>query len=79
MNALVEQLKSTVTDTKATDIRAAFAGDPKRFSTLQRDARRSCCSTIRRCAVNDKVLDGLEKLAKAKAGRGKARRDVCRR
>ena len=32
MNALVEQLKSTAAATKATDIRAAFAADSKRFS-----------------------------------------------
>ena len=34
MNALVEQLKSTVSDTNATDIRAAFASDPKRFAQI---------------------------------------------
>jgi glucose-6-phosphate isomerase len=62
--ALVSQLKSTVTDTKATDIRAAFASDPKRFGkySLTLD---DMLFDYSKCAVNEKVLDGLETLAKA--------------
>ncbi|KSV81859.1 glucose-6-phosphate isomerase [Sinorhizobium sp. Sb3] len=64
MKTLVEQLASVVSETNATDIRAAFAADPNRFS---------CFSTrlgdllldYSKCAVNDRVLDGLEALAKA--------------
>ncbi|WP_349437092.1 glucose-6-phosphate isomerase [Pararhizobium sp. A13] len=62
--ALVSQLKSTVTDTKATDIRAAFAGDPKRFSKYSVTLD-DMLFDYSKCAVNDRVLDGLEALAKA--------------
>ncbi|CAN7226739.1 glucose-6-phosphate isomerase [Pararhizobium sp. LjRoot238] len=62
--ALVTQLKSTVTDTKATDIRAAFASDPKRFSKYSVTLD-DMLFDYSKCAVNDKVLEGLEALAKA--------------
>ncbi len=62
--ALVSQLKSTVTDTKATDIRAAFASDPERFSKYSVTLD-DMLFDYSKCAVNEKVLDGLEALAKA--------------
>lgn len=62
--ALVSQLKSTVTDTKATDIRAAFASDPNRFSKYSVTLD-DMLFDYSKCAVNDKVLEGLEALAKA--------------
>ncbi|OCO98254.1 MULTISPECIES: glucose-6-phosphate isomerase [unclassified Ensifer] len=64
MKALVDQLKATAAETNATDIRAAFASDAerfKRFSTTLGDL----LFDYSKCAVNDKVLDGLEALAKA--------------
>jgi glucose-6-phosphate isomerase len=62
--ALVSQLKSTVTDTKATDIRAAFASDPNRFSKYSVTLD-DMLFDYSKCAVNDKVLEGLEALANA--------------
>ncbi|MFT2210735.1 glucose-6-phosphate isomerase [Rhizobium giardinii] len=62
--ALVSQLKSTVTDTKATDIRAAFASDPERFSKYSVTLD-DMLFDYSKCAVNEKVLGGLEALAKA--------------
>ena len=64
MKALVDQLKATAAETNATDIRAAFASDAgrfQRFSTTLGDL----LFDYSKCAVNDKVLDGLEALAKA--------------
>ncbi|MBK5566920.1 glucose-6-phosphate isomerase [Ensifer sp. SSB1] len=64
MKALVDQLKATASETNATDIRAAFASDAdrfQRFSTTLGDM----LFDYSKCAVNDKVLDGLEALAKA--------------
>ncbi|WP_043618857.1 glucose-6-phosphate isomerase [Ensifer sp. ZNC0028] len=64
MKALVDQLKATASETNATDIRAAFASDAerfKRFSTTLGDL----LLDYSKCAVNDKVIDGLEALAKA--------------
>lgn len=71
MQALVDTLKSTAAETKATDIRAAFAADPERF---QRFSVRldDLLLDYSKCAVNDRVLDGLEKLAEA-AGVAKKR------
>lgn len=64
MSALVEQLKSTVSDTNATDIRAAFASDPKRFAKYSVTLD-DMLFDYSKCAVNDRVLDGLEAIAKA--------------
>ncbi len=64
MKALVEQLKSTVAETKATDIRAAFAADPQRFSRFSTSFE-DMLFDYSKCAVNDKVLAGLEAIAKA--------------
>ena len=64
MSALVEQLKSTVSDTNATDIRAAFASDPKRFAKYSVTLD-DMLFDYSKCAVNEKVLDGLEAIAKA--------------
>ncbi len=63
MNALVEKLKSIVRDTNATDIRAAFAVDPERFSRFNAKLG-DFLFDYSKCAVNDAVLDGLEALAK---------------
>ncbi|HSX75251.1 MAG TPA: glucose-6-phosphate isomerase [Shinella sp.] len=63
MNALVEKLKSIVRDTNATDIRAAFAADPQRFSRYSLTLG-DFLFDYSKCAVNDAVLDGLEALAK---------------
>jgi glucose-6-phosphate isomerase len=63
MNALVDKLKSIVRDTNATDIRAAFAADPERFSRYSTTLG-DFLFDYSKCAVNDAVLDGLETLAK---------------
>ena len=63
MNALVEKLKSIARDTNATDIRAAFAADPQRFSRYSAKLD-DFLFDYSKCAVNDAVLDGLEALAK---------------
>ena len=63
MNALVEKLKSIVRDTNATDIRAAFAADPERFSRYSTTLG-DFLFDYSKCAVNDTVLDALEALAK---------------
>ena len=62
MNALVEQLKSTASATKATDIRAAFAADPKRFSRFNASFD-DLLMDYSKTAVNEDVLVLLEKLA----------------
>ncbi|WEJ08734.1 glucose-6-phosphate isomerase [Sinorhizobium prairiense] len=64
MKNIVEQLKSAVSATNATDIRAAFAADPNRFSRFSTRLG-DLLLDYSKCAVNDKVLDGLEGLAKA--------------
>ncbi|HUH48336.1 MAG TPA: glucose-6-phosphate isomerase, partial [Mycoplana sp.] len=63
MNALVETLKATSADTNATDIRAAFAADPNRFARFS-VALDDLLFDYSKCAVNDRVLDGLEALAR---------------
>ncbi|MBN9054322.1 MAG: glucose-6-phosphate isomerase [Rhizobiales bacterium] len=63
MKPLVEKLKSIVRDTNATDIRAAFAADPKRFSRYSATLD-DLLFDYSKCAVNDAVLDALEALAK---------------
>ncbi len=63
MNALVDKLKSIVRETNATDIRAAFAADPKRFSRYSATFG-DFLFDYSKCAVNDAVLDALEALAK---------------
>lgn len=64
MKALVEQLKTTVEKTNATDIRAAFAADDTRFSRYS-VTEGDFLFDYSKCAVNDAVLDGLEAIAKA--------------
>ena len=71
MNARVEQLKSTVSETKATDIRGAFAADPARFSKYSVTLD-DILFDYSKCAVNERVLDGLEALA-TEAGVAKKR------
>lgn len=66
MNALVEKLKSIARETNATDIRAAFAADPQRFSRYSITVE-DFLFDFSKCAVNDAVLDGLVELAR-KAG-----------
>ncbi len=61
MQAIVDQLKSTAADTKATDIRAAFASDPARFEKFS--ARfEDLLLDYSKCAVNEPVLALLEQL-----------------
>ncbi|MBB3287502.1 MULTISPECIES: glucose-6-phosphate isomerase [unclassified Rhizobium] len=62
MNALVDQLKSAASATKATDIRAAFAADPKRFSRFSASVD-DLLMDYSKTAVNDEILALLEKLA----------------
>ncbi|WP_037155587.1 glucose-6-phosphate isomerase [Rhizobium freirei] len=62
MNALVDQLKSAASATKATDIRAAFAADPKRFSRFSASFD-DLLMDYSKTAVNDDILTLLEKLA----------------
>ncbi|MFK3962661.1 glucose-6-phosphate isomerase [Ensifer adhaerens] len=64
MKALVDQLKATAAQTNATDIRAAFAADAERFARFSTTLG-DLLLDYSKCAVNDKVLDGLEALAKA--------------
>ncbi|MDX0884732.1 glucose-6-phosphate isomerase [Sinorhizobium medicae] len=64
MKALVENLKATARETDATDIRAAFAADPNRFSRFS-TALDDLLFDYSKCAVNDRIIDGLEALAKA--------------
>ncbi|MQW89024.1 glucose-6-phosphate isomerase [Sinorhizobium saheli] len=64
MKALVEQLKATARETNATDIRAAFSADPDRFSRFSLSLG-DLLFDYSKCAVNDRVLDGLEALARA--------------
>ncbi|ACP24439.1 glucose-6-phosphate isomerase [Sinorhizobium fredii NGR234] len=64
MKTIVEQLKSVVSATNATDIRAAFAADPNRFSRFSTRLG-DLLLDYSKCAANDRVIDGLEALAKA--------------
>jgi len=64
MKALVDQLKATAAETNATDIRAAFASDAERFQRFSTTLD-DLLFDYSKCAVNDRVLDGLEALAKA--------------
>lgn len=64
MKALVDQLKATASETNATDIRAAFASDTERFQRFSTTLG-DLLFDYSKCAINDKVLDGLEALAKA--------------
>jgi glucose-6-phosphate isomerase len=64
MKALVENLKATARETNAADIRAAFAADPNRFSRFSTRLD-DLLLDFSKCAVNDRILDGLEALAKA--------------
>ncbi len=62
MNALVDQLKSTASATKAADIRSAFAADSKRFSRFSASFD-DLLMDYSKTAVNDDILALLEKLA----------------
>ncbi|AYG65102.1 MULTISPECIES: glucose-6-phosphate isomerase [unclassified Rhizobium] len=62
MNALVDQLKSTASATKAADIRAAFAADSSRFSRFSASVD-DLLMDYSKTAVNDEILALLEKLA----------------
>ncbi|WP_018234955.1 glucose-6-phosphate isomerase [Ensifer sp. BR816] len=64
MKALVENLKATAQETNAADIRAAFAADPNRFARFSTRLD-DLLLDYSKCAVNDRILDGLEALAKA--------------
>ncbi len=62
MTAIVEQLKSTAAATKATDLRAAFADDPQRFSRFSASLD-DLLMDFSKTAVNDEILKLLVKLA----------------
>ncbi|MBB4063887.1 glucose-6-phosphate isomerase [Gellertiella hungarica] len=62
MQALVEQLKSAVASTRATDIRAAFAADGDRFGKFSA-AFDDLLMDYSKCAVNDEIMALLERLA----------------
>jgi glucose-6-phosphate isomerase len=59
MQAVVNALKSAVSDTKATDIRAAFAADPKRFERFSTSLD-DLLLDYSKSAVNDKIMGLLE-------------------
>jgi glucose-6-phosphate isomerase len=63
MSAIVEKLKAAVSETNATDIRAAFASDTARFSkyTVTFD---DFLFDYSKCAVNDDILALLEQAAR---------------
>lgn len=62
MKAIIDQLKTTVQQTAATDLRAAFAKDAERFERFS--ARLDdLLLDYSKCAVNEDVLVLLEKLA----------------
>jgi glucose-6-phosphate isomerase len=62
MSAIVESLKSAVARTNATDIRAAFASDPARFSKFHVRVD-DFLFDYSKSAVNDDILTLLEKAA----------------
>ncbi|WP_454848048.1 glucose-6-phosphate isomerase [Rhizobium binxianense] len=62
MNAIAEQLKSTAAATRATDIRAAFAADPQRFSRFSASLD-DLLMDYSKTAMNDEILALLVKLA----------------
>ena len=62
MHAITQELKSTAAATDATDIRAAFAGDPGRFQKFSA-ALDDLLMDYSKCAVNDDIMALLERLA----------------
>jgi glucose-6-phosphate isomerase len=62
MQAIVDQLKSTVAATKATDIRAAFAADKNRFSRYTASLD-DLLMDYSKTAVNEEIMGLLVKLA----------------
>ncbi|MFN7125337.1 MAG: glucose-6-phosphate isomerase [Allorhizobium sp.] len=61
MQSIIDTLTSTVAATHAEDLRAAFAGDPQRFSRFSASLD-DLLMDYSKCAVNDEVLDQLEQL-----------------
>ncbi|CAN7151452.1 glucose-6-phosphate isomerase [Neorhizobium sp. LjRoot104] len=64
MQAIVQDLKSTVAKTNATDIRAAFAADSGRFAKFSA-VFDDLLMDYSKTAVNDEIMVLLEKLAEA--------------
>ncbi|MFB2549801.1 glucose-6-phosphate isomerase [Ensifer soli] len=64
MKSLVEQLKSTVSETGATDIRAAFSADPERFARFSLTLG-DLLFDYSKTAVNEAVMAGLVEIARA--------------
>ncbi|WP_105438583.1 glucose-6-phosphate isomerase [Neorhizobium sp. T25_13] len=64
MQAIVQDLKSTVAKTNATDIRAAFAADSSRFAKFSA-VFDDLLMDYSKTAVNDEIMALLEKLADA--------------
>ena len=61
MQAIIDQLTSTVAATHADDLRAAFAADSARFSRFS-IATDDLLMDYSKCAVNDEVMALLEQL-----------------
>ena len=64
MKAIIDALKTTVSDTNASDIRTAFAADPERFRRYS-VALDDLLMDFSKTAVSEEVLDLLERLAGA--------------
>jgi Glucose-6-phosphate isomerase len=71
MQSIIAKLKDTVAATKATDIRAAFAADPDRFSAFSVRLD-DLLMDYSKCAVNGEIVGLLGQLAEA-AGVAKKR------
>ncbi len=59
MQATIEKLKATASSTAATDLRAAFADDDKRFSRFSTKFD-DLLMDYSKCAVNDEIVTLLE-------------------
>ncbi|MDA5637851.1 MULTISPECIES: glucose-6-phosphate isomerase [Agrobacterium] len=63
MQATIEKLKATASSTAATDLRAAFAADDKRFSRFSAKFD-DLLMDYSKCAVNEEIVTLLEQLAR---------------
>ena len=62
MNTLIAKLRETAERDNATDLRAAFAADPERFSKFSVSFE-DLLMDFSKTAINDEILDLLVKLA----------------
>lgn len=63
MQATIEKLKATASSTAATDLRAAFAADDKKFQPLFSAKFDDLLMDYSKCAVNEEIVTLLEQLA----------------